>query len=337
MELISKNLKYSDLDEFDKDTVLKFIKDNLDFINNDLKEKTSIYNEINLSKKDKIEFIKEHSKFLEFLNSVSNFDNILKKKVSKEDFSLSGYNVNLLNEFCFLDINKLNKDTKSNDFVIYLKSNNKHPVLVLHNSDIKSKDFNIRKATSILFKTIESSYNLKELTIINFIPFINNFFFKMDLSSIDFIDLSYFSKNNILFNVEKSNFKSIIRVLNKDFNEYNAFLNNSKDTKSELIFRSLVYNDLSIISDSFSNEENIESLIDIKNFNISGKITTLPSLTVKGNLVNLDHSMFVKNFRQEELFYLSKMGLSNKDSKDLIIKEFFSANSYIKNVLWKII
>ena len=337
MEMISKNLRYSELDETKNPYDFDLIKKSLNFLRDKLKINNCKIDLINSKEEDKEDFKREHKTFLNLLDSVSNYDNSLLEKVNNNDFDLSVYSLNMNDDICFLDINKLKEENEKNDFIFYLNSNLKNNSLVLYDSSIKENNYDRKRVTSILFKNLKDNSLINKLNIINLIPFLNNFFFNMNTSKIDIIDVSYFSKNNILFNVENKNFNSTIRVLNKKFNEYNAFLNNKKNTSSNLTFRSLVHNDLSIISDSFSNQENIESFIDIKNFNLSGNINALPSLTVKGNLVNLDHSMYVKNFRDEELFYLSKMGLSKKDSKKLIIKEFISSGSELNDFLWNII
>ncbi len=332
MKKISKNLDNETIKNFENNDFSFYTKKFEELVNSNfnlnkivLNKKTNSNISSEVSNSDMNSFISFHEKLIDFLGSVSNYDKKLEKKVCEiKENKLLLRKIDVIDKNTIIDLSK-NGNEESDDFILIIDKDVQNLFLFTSNPKLD-------QSKSITFNFNQNNH----LNIIDFSVGFNNYFFSSDINSIDLNIISEFSKINSIFKASK-NLKATIRCLNFGFNEINAFISNKSDTNSNLTFRNIIKEDFSVISDSFLEGENVKSFLDIRNFNLGGKIKSLPSLTVNSNSSKLDHSMFIKNFREDELFYLSKNGIDLEVAKNLIVKEFFTSNSNLSDLLYDLL
>ena len=202
---------------------------------------------------------------------------------------------------------------------------------------INNKNIIIKENSSIYF---DKSYGKVYFDVRD----VSNVFIYLDSSNIDFtfnissnFVLNIFSIDSSL-NIDLSLEKEEISLdyaystINLDNNNYKININHNKPLQNSNIVNhgiNVLNNKLSFIINAIVPRESTDIVTnqDSKILLLSDKGAMVePNLLIDNDKIEANHSSFIGDFKDEELFYLESRGLSSSESKKLLAKSFLLGN-----------
>ena len=136
----------------------------------------------------------------------------------------------------------------------------------------------------------------------------------------------------INLNGENSSMKRVLKTVSKYQEQYDMMVyHNSKNTKSDLINQGVNIDNgnLAFNVSSFVPENNINCVVEQNNRIVnltSNECMIKPNMYIDCFDVTANHSAFIGDFKDSELFYLQSRGIPYEDSVKLLIDGFLSSH-----------
>lgn len=243
---------------------------------------------------------------------------IIEKSKIKTEINKDIINVKYLESDTILAVDTLEIEIYDNDDLeIFYNINNDYKI----NVNIKIKE---KINTTIYEQYIDNNLKIKNCYNIdkNCDVSIQKFYCNNKIHQFDLINL----------NGENSKIKYLTKSINSEKNKYNLVINhNAKNTNSDVINNGInILNGQTHFDITGYVPKNIincclNQVNQIINFN-KNKCQINPILLIDENDVIANHSAFIGEFSEEQLFYLQSRGIKYEDAIKLLIKGFMLAN-----------
>lgn len=222
----------------------------------------------------------------------------------------------------------MNRLLLNNDDIITSLAINEDTEIIMNLSN-EGKDLNIILEKDTLLSIVEFSTNTKNDFKINLNENSRLVYKKVGKNINDNINIfldgnsaSLDIKNSV---VSTSNTKCVFNIIHNNINTTSNLSNHGINYSTDELMFNINANINSCADNSSTNQEN-----KIINTN-SGKSNILPNLIVDNDNVNATHSAYISDFDKETLFYLKSRGISETESRNLLMEGFLFGNLNLPN------
>lgn len=134
-------------------------------------------------------------------------------------------------------------------------------------------------------------------------------------------------KNIVNLNGENANIYLVLKTVSKNSEKYDFLINhNKKNTISEIISNGVnISGNINLMVTTYIPNGNKNCIANQQNriINLTDKECVIkPNLLIEEVDVIANHSALIGSFKQEEIFYLQRLGISYKDANKLLIEGF---------------
>lgn len=213
-------------------------------------------------------------------------------------------------------------DELINKLKIKILKNTKLEIIVEYLEDIKLNiEFSILENVKLELIEIKSNIKTKILNKYN----LNK---NSKLINIKAYDVSTINEKNIVnLNGENSSCNVILKTVSKNLEKYDFTINhNDKNTNSDIITNGLnVSGNLNIMVTTYIPSGNKNCIANQQNriINLTDKECIIkPNLLIEEVDVVANHSALIGSFKDEEIFYLQRLGISYEQAVKLLIEGF---------------